>query len=134
MKKPKNFATGDARPCIHLRATIGSGFNELITKPGSQFGRSIRAATIDNNDLRARRTRAQMLKKRTDERSLIQHRHDDRELRSHTFSEFAWQVAVLQRHPVCNGQIHGAYGKRRSSASCSGFHLKILSKSNFARL
>jgi hypothetical protein len=89
MDKPKNLPARGARAGIHLPATTAIALDKLITKSGSEPICAIGASPVCNNDLRVRRSLAQMLKKRSYQRRLIEYRNNDRDLRSNTFLQIA---------------------------------------------
>jgi len=54
---------GSTRAGIHLQGPIGFASNELIAKARGEINRAIAAAPVSDNNLRSRRSLAQMLKK-----------------------------------------------------------------------
>jgi hypothetical protein len=85
MDKPKDLPARAARAGIHLPGTTASALDKLITKSGSEPIGAIGAAAVCNNNLRFRRSLAQMLKKRSYQRRLIEYRNNDGELHSNDF-------------------------------------------------
>jgi len=94
MDKPKDLPVRGARADIHLPATTAIAPDKLITKSGSEPICAIGASAVCNNNLRFRRSLAQMLKKWSYQRRLIEYRDDDRDLRFNTFLRIACQMAI----------------------------------------
>ncbi len=85
MDKPKDFPACGARAGIHLPATTAIARDKLITKAESEPICAIGASAVCNDDLRFRRSLAQMLKKRSYQRRFVEYRDNDRELHSERF-------------------------------------------------
>jgi len=77
MDKPKDFPAGSPCAGIHLHGATSLAFNELIAKFGSEPIGAIGAAAVCDNDLRFRRSLAQMLKKRPYQRCLVKNGDDN---------------------------------------------------------
>jgi hypothetical protein len=87
MDKPKDLPARGARAGIHLPATAALALDKLLTESGSESICAIGASAVCNDDLRFRRSLAQMLKERSYQRRLIEYRDDDRELHSNDFRQ-----------------------------------------------
>jgi len=87
MDKPKDLPARGARAGIHLPATTAIALDKLITKSGGEPVCAIGASAVCNNNLRFRRSLAQVLKEWSYQRRLIEYRDDDRELHSNDFRQ-----------------------------------------------
>jgi hypothetical protein len=63
MHKPKHITVRGAAASIHLYRTIALAHDELIAKASREINGAVRAAAVCNNNIRSRRSFAQMLKK-----------------------------------------------------------------------
>jgi hypothetical protein len=77
VEKPKHFSSRHLSARIHLRSAAALRNNYKVGQWLGDYLRPIRAAAIDDNDLRFRRDRPDMLKEVLNLRRFIQHRHDD---------------------------------------------------------
>jgi hypothetical protein len=89
MDKPEDLAARGARANIHLPGTTAIARDKLITKSGSEPICAIGASAVCNNNLRFRRSLAQVLKEWSYQRRLIEYRNNDRELHSNDFRQIA---------------------------------------------
>jgi hypothetical protein len=87
MDKPKDLPARGAGANIHLPGTTTIARDKLITKPGSEPICAIGASAVCNNNLRFRRSLAQVLKEWSYQRRLIEYRNNDRELHSNDFRQ-----------------------------------------------
>jgi hypothetical protein len=78
MQEPENISAGRARAGVHLdRSAAFAGPNQLIAERDRKLVRAVGACTIDHNDFRSRRSRAQMLEKGAYQRRLIENWNND---------------------------------------------------------
>ena len=89
MDKPKDLPARGERAGIHLPGTTAIALDKPITKSGSEPICAIGASAVCNNDLRFRRSLAQVLKKWSYQRRLVKNRDDDRDLHSNAFRRIA---------------------------------------------
>ena len=85
MDKPKDLPARGARAGIHLPATTAIALDKPITKSGGEPICAIGASAVRDDNLRFRRSLAEMLKKWSYQRRLVQYRDNDRELRPNAF-------------------------------------------------
>ena len=77
--KPKDLPARGPRANIHLPGTTAIARDKLITKSGSELICAIGTSAVCNNNLRVRRSLAQILKKWSYQQRLVKNRDDDRD-------------------------------------------------------
>src|SRR6266516_3257293 len=77
MKKPKPITTGYTCPGLHLHGAIPPRPDKPVGKFFGEFGCPVAASAVRDNDFRVRRSLADMLEKRADQRRFVPRRHDD---------------------------------------------------------
>jgi hypothetical protein len=96
MDKPEDLPARGMRAGIHLPATTALALNKPIIKPSSEPICAIGASAVRDNNLRFRRSLAQMLKEWSYQRRFVKNRDNDRELRSNAFLQIACQMAIMR--------------------------------------
>jgi len=89
MDKPKDLPACGARAGIHLPPATAIALDKLITKSSSEPICAIGASAVCNDDLRFRRSFAQMLKEGSYQRHLVEYRNNDRNLHSSRFTKLS---------------------------------------------
>src|SRR5437764_10866588 len=125
MKKPKDITTGYARTSIHLHGTIPPRPDNPVGKFFGEFVCPVAASAVHDNDFRFRCSLANMLEKRADQRRFVPHRHNDGN------TPLTTGHAILSFRANSSSYVCIHIAKRFGGRSD---HLKILSKSNCARM
>lgn len=89
MHEPKQVAASGACAGVHLPGTTAIARDKLITKAESKPICAIGASAVCNNNLRFRRSLAQVLKEWSYQRRFVKNRDNDRQLRSNAFLQIA---------------------------------------------